>query len=50
MHAGPTLSFGADKHQGSSATFLTQVKDGRWIVVTQNLSQHRPAGDEIIAC
>jgi len=26
MHAGPTLSFGADKHQGSKATFLTRSR------------------------
>ena len=37
MHAGPTLSFGADKHQGSNATFLAQVKGGRWVVVAENL-------------
>jgi branched-chain amino acid transport system substrate-binding protein len=34
---GPTLSFGADKHQGSNATFLAQVKGGRWVVVAENL-------------
>jgi branched-chain amino acid transport system substrate-binding protein len=35
--AGPTLSFGAEKHQGSNATFLAQVKGGRWVVVAENL-------------
>jgi branched-chain amino acid transport system substrate-binding protein len=34
---GPTLSFGTDKHQGSNATFLAQVKGGRWVVVAENL-------------
>jgi branched-chain amino acid transport system substrate-binding protein len=34
---GPTLSFGAEKHQGSNATFLAQVKGGRWVVVAENL-------------
>ena len=34
---GPTLSFGADKHQGSNAIFLAQVKGGRWVVVAENL-------------
>jgi branched-chain amino acid transport system substrate-binding protein len=34
---GPTLSYGADKHQGSNATFLAQVKGGRWVVVAENL-------------
>jgi branched-chain amino acid transport system substrate-binding protein len=34
---GPTLTFGADKHQGSNATFLAQVKGGRWMVVAENL-------------
>jgi branched-chain amino acid transport system substrate-binding protein len=34
---GPTLAFGADKHQGSNATFLAQVKGGRWVVVAENL-------------
>jgi branched-chain amino acid transport system substrate-binding protein len=34
---GPTLSFGVEKHQGSNATFLAQVKGGRWVVVAENL-------------
>jgi branched-chain amino acid transport system substrate-binding protein len=34
---GPTVSFGAEKHQGSNATFLAQVKGGRWVVVAENL-------------
>jgi len=34
---GPTLNFGVDKHQGSNATFLAQVKGGRWVVVAENL-------------
>jgi branched-chain amino acid transport system substrate-binding protein len=37
MFPGPTLSYGPNKHQGSTATFLAQVKGGRWVVVADNL-------------
>ncbi len=34
---GPTLSYGAKQHQGSSATFLAKVEGGRWKVIAENL-------------
>ena len=34
---GPTLSYGADRHQGSTASFLAKVEGGRWKVVAENL-------------
>jgi|SRR5215831_4530208 len=34
---GPTLSYGPDKHQGSTATFLAKVEGGRWKVIAENL-------------
>ena len=34
---GPTLSYGPDKHQGSTATFLAKVESGRWKVIAENL-------------
>jgi branched-chain amino acid transport system substrate-binding protein len=37
MFPGPTLSFGPDRHQGSTATFLAKVEGGRWKVVAENL-------------
>jgi len=37
MFPGPALSFGADRHQGSTATFLAKVDGGRWKVVAENL-------------
>jgi branched-chain amino acid transport system substrate-binding protein len=37
MFPGPTLSYGADRHQGSHATFLAKVEGGRWKVVAENL-------------
>jgi branched-chain amino acid transport system substrate-binding protein len=37
MFPGPLLSFGADRHQGSAATFLAKVEGGRWKVVAENL-------------
>jgi branched-chain amino acid transport system substrate-binding protein len=37
MFPGPTLSFGPDKHQGSTATFLAKVEGGRWKVIAENL-------------
>jgi len=30
----PPISFGPDKHQGSSESFLTIIKDGRWVPVS----------------
>jgi branched-chain amino acid transport system substrate-binding protein len=37
MFPGPTLSFGPDKHQGSTMTFLAKVEGGRWKVIAENL-------------
>ncbi|HJZ44199.1 MAG TPA: ABC transporter substrate-binding protein [Hyphomicrobiaceae bacterium] len=37
MFPGPTLSYGPDKHQGSTATFLAKVEGGRWKVIAENL-------------
>jgi len=37
MFPGPALSYGPDKHQGSTATFLAKVEGGRWKVVAENL-------------
>jgi len=34
---GPPLSFGPDRHQGSTAAFLAKVEGGRWKVVAENL-------------
>ena len=34
---GPPLSYGADRHQGSTATFLAKVEGGRWKVIAENL-------------
>lgn len=34
---GPTLSFAADKHQGSNSITLSQITDGEWQVVEENL-------------
>ena len=31
------ISYGADRHQGSTATFLAKVEGGRWKVVAENL-------------
>jgi len=33
---GTELSFGPDQHHGSAKSFLTVVKDGRWVPVEQN--------------
>ena len=33
---GTELSFGPNQHHGSSKSFLTVVKDGRWVPVEQN--------------
>lgn len=35
---GPEASFGPDKHQGASSSFLAVVKGGRWIRLTDPLS------------
>jgi hypothetical protein len=37
LFPGPALSYGADKHQGSTATFLAKVEGGRWKVIAENL-------------
>jgi len=34
IFGSPKISFAADKHQGSSESFLTVIKDGRWVPVT----------------
>ncbi len=34
---GPTLSYSAKQHQGSTSTFLAKVEGGRWKVVAENL-------------
>jgi branched-chain amino acid transport system substrate-binding protein len=34
---GPEASFGPDKHQGASSSFLAVVKGGRWVRVTDPL-------------
>ncbi len=35
---GPEASFGPDKHQGASSSFLAVVKGGRWVRVTEPLT------------
>jgi branched-chain amino acid transport system substrate-binding protein len=35
---GPAESFGPDKHQGASSSFLAVVKGGRWVRLTDPLS------------
>jgi hypothetical protein len=37
MFPGPAVSYGSNKHQGSTATFLAKVEGGRWKVVAENL-------------
>jgi branched-chain amino acid transport system substrate-binding protein len=37
MFPGPTLTYGSQKRQGSTATFLAKVEGGRWKVVAENL-------------
>jgi branched-chain amino acid transport system substrate-binding protein len=34
---GPEVSFGPDKHQGASSSFLATVKGGRWVRLTDPL-------------
>src|SRR6266498_5433579 len=35
---GPEVSFGPDKHQGASSSFLAVVKGGRWVRLTEPLT------------
>ncbi len=35
---GPEASFGPDKHQGASSSFLAVVKGGRWVRLTEPLT------------
>jgi hypothetical protein len=35
---GPEANFGPDKHQGANSAFLAQVKNGRWVRLTEPLS------------
>ena len=37
MFPGPAISYGPDKRQGSTASFLAKVEGGRWKVVGENL-------------
>ena len=37
MFPGPAISYGPNRHQGSTATFLAKVEGGRWKVVAENL-------------
>ena len=37
MFPGPAVSYGADRRQGSTASFLAKVEGGRWKVVGENL-------------
>jgi len=34
---GPTITFGPQRHQGTTATFLAKVEGGRWKLVAENL-------------
>ena len=34
---GPTLSFAADKHQGSDSIYLSRIVDGEWQVIRKDL-------------
>jgi branched-chain amino acid transport system substrate-binding protein len=34
---GPTLSFSDTKHQGSDYLFLSQIVDGKWVVLEKNI-------------
>lgn len=38
IFGGPVLSFGPEKRLGTNESFLSQVQDGRWVRVTENLS------------
>jgi len=35
---GPEASFGPDRHQGASSSFLAVVKGGRWVRLTDPLT------------
>ena len=37
MFPGPDINYGADRRQGSTASFLAKVEGGRWKVVAENL-------------
>ena len=37
IFSGPEVSFGPDKHQGASSSFLAVVKGGRWVRLTDPL-------------
>ena len=37
MFPGPAVNYGADRRQGSTASFLAKVDGGRWKVVGENL-------------
>jgi branched-chain amino acid transport system substrate-binding protein len=34
---GPTLSFSETKHQGSDYLFLSQIVDGKWVILEKNI-------------
>jgi branched-chain amino acid transport system substrate-binding protein len=38
IFGGPEASFGPDKHQGASSSFLAVVKSGRWVRLTDPLT------------
>jgi branched-chain amino acid transport system substrate-binding protein len=37
MFPGPAISYGPERRQGSTASFLAKVEKGRWVVVGENL-------------
>jgi hypothetical protein len=37
LFPGAVLSFGPNRHQGSTTTFLLKVEGGRWKPVAENL-------------
>ena len=37
IFGGPVQSFGPDKRQGSNESFLSQVQNGRWVRIGQNI-------------
>lgn len=38
IFGGPVMTFGPNKHHGSEAVFMVQVKNGRWVRVTEPLA------------
>lgn len=38
IFGGPTMSFGPDKHYGTNAAVVGQVKSGRWVPVTKSMT------------